>query len=125
MEKMRFYDRLSITVTTDPDAKDAMVPVLLLQPLVENAVKHGLKCLDGLGKIGLNSVREGDRLILTVADNGAGLPAANLNGVELGLGLGATRERLLRMYPDDHEFSVTRLTQGGTEVRIVLPFRAA
>jgi two-component system LytT family sensor kinase len=125
VEKMRFDDRLSITVDTDPAAQQALVPVLLLQPLVENAIKHGLQCVQGAGRIGLRSVKDGERLILTVVDNGAGLPVANLDDIALGVGIGSTRERLVRMYPDDHEFSVTRLAQGGTQVRIVLPFRAA
>lgn len=124
VERMRFDDRLSITVDTDPAANEAMVPVLVLQPLVENAIKHGLRCANGVGRVGLVSVKDGKRLILTVVDNGAGIPVANLNDIELGVGLGATRERLLRMYPDDHEFSVRKLAAGGTEVRIVLPFRA-
>jgi two-component system, LytTR family, sensor kinase len=125
VERMRFDDRLSITVETDPAANEAMVPVLVLQPLVENAIKHGLRCMNGVGRIGLVSVKEGKRLIITVVDNGAGIAVANLNDIELGVGLGATRERLLRMYPDGHEFSVRKLAAGGTEVRIVLPFRAA
>jgi two-component system, LytTR family, sensor kinase len=124
VERMRFDDRLAITVEPDPAANEAMVPVLLLQPLVENAIKHGLQCMNGVGRIGLVSLKEGKRLILTVADNGAGIPVVNLNDIELGVGLGATRERLRRMYPHDHEFSVRKLAAGGTEVRIVLPFRA-
>lgn len=125
VEKMRFDDRLSIMVDMDPAAKEALVPVLLLQPLVENAIKHGLQCMKGVGRIWLSSVKAGKQLILTIADNGAGLPAATLEGIELGVGLGTTRERLRRMYPDNHEFAVRRLPQGGTEVRIALPYRVA
>jgi two-component system LytT family sensor kinase len=125
VEKMRFDDRLSITVDTDPAANEALVPVLLLQPLVENAIKHGLQSMKGVGRIRLSSVKAGKQLILTIADNGAGLPAATLEGIELGVGLGTTRERLRRMYPDKHEFAVRRLPEGGTQVRIALPYRVA
>jgi two-component system LytT family sensor kinase len=125
VEKMRFDDRLSITVDLNAGVKEAMVPVFLLQPLVENALKHGLQCVKGVGSIYIGSVRDRERLILTVADNGSGLPAATLDEIELGVGLGSTRERLLRMYPNSHEFSVRRLTEGGSEIRIVLPYRVA
>jgi LytS/YehU family sensor histidine kinase len=77
---MRFDDRLSIMFELDPVAKEAMVPVFLLQPLVENAIKHGLRCIKGVGRISICGVRDGERLTLThaaldchVAAAGAGI----------------------------------------------------
>jgi two-component system, LytTR family, sensor kinase len=123
VERMRFGDRLSFSLDIDPHTDQALVPVLLLQPLVENAIKHGLRGIAQGGRIDVRSACDEQRLILTVNDNGAGIPAAGLDGIQLGVGLGSTRERLIRMYPQSHDFSIRQLEQGGTEVRVVLPFR--
>jgi LytS/YehU family sensor histidine kinase len=100
-----------------------MVPTFLLQPLVENAIKHGLSELRAGGQIQIRSAKEEDRLVLSVSDNGTGLAAESLKELELGVGLGSTCERLARMYPERHELAVRKLREGGTEVRVVLPFR--
>lgn len=122
VERMRFQDRLSIAVEVEPGIEDALVPTFLLQPLVENALKHGLSG-PRPGNIRICGSRQDDWLVLTVVDNGAGLPAENLGDLQLGIGLGATCDRLQRLYFDQQQLAVRNLADGGTEVRISLPFR--
>jgi LytS/YehU family sensor histidine kinase len=123
IEQMRFGDRLSSLVDLTPGTEDALVPSFLLQPLVENAIRHGLRGVRGRGIIAIRSRLDGYALVLTVADNGSGPPPAPVEGREVGIGLGATCERLARLYPGAHTFSMRPLPEGGTEVRITLPLR--
>lgn len=125
LEQMRFSDRLRVTFEVADSVQQAMVPCFLMQPLIENAIIHGLR---GAGKTGLILVRaaeEDGRLLLTVTDNGAGLPTSDAGALKVGVGLGSTCERLARMYPDRHSFSIRKPPEGGTEVRITLPLQAA
>jgi len=73
--------------------------------------------------IRLRSNREAGEIALTVSDNGAGISNEQLTELEVGIGLGSACERLARMYPEQHSFSIRRLSEGGTEVRITLPLR--
>jgi sensor histidine kinase YesM len=95
-----------------------------LQPLVENAIKHGIGGRDKAGVIWVRGALEGNHqggeVVLTIRDNGAGLPVSNAAELRLGVGLGATKERLMRMY-DRQSLEIGPLPEGGTEVRIVLP----
>ncbi|HEX7960027.1 MAG TPA: histidine kinase, partial [Terriglobales bacterium] len=122
IEKLRFGDRLSVVVNTAPDTQSALVPTLLLQPLVENAIKHGLRASAG-GKIAIETTRENGQLVISVRDNGVGIHAAGSRQSDSGIGLSSTVERLARLYPDDHEFRFVTPPDGGTEVRIRLPLR--
>jgi LytS/YehU family sensor histidine kinase len=124
VEEMRFGDRLSSTIDLAPGTDDARVPTFLLQPIVENALRHGLAGIQQRGLLAIQSRREGDRLVLTVRDNGVGV-AESVSPAGFGIGLGATRERLAGLYPDRHTFAIRALPEGGTEVRITLPFRLA
>jgi two-component system, LytTR family, sensor kinase len=123
IEKMRFGERLCVELDIAPDTRAALVPSLLLQPLVENAIIHGLAGMKGQGRICIRSVADDRRLTLSVSDNGTGFVDSGRQDFEKGVGLGSTYERLRRMYPDDHEITVNPGPDGGTEVRIVLPFR--
>lgn len=123
IERVRFHDRLSVLVDIAPGTESALVPTFLLQPLVENAIKHGLTSPDFSGRIQIRSLLQPEHLVLTVADNGTGISADSLQDLHLGIGLGSTFERLNRLYPDQHEFTVRNIKEGGTEVRIALPFR--
>lgn len=125
VEQMRFGGRLSAHVNLGPGTERALVPSFLLQPLVENAIRHGLEGLGGRGVIAINSRVEGDALVITVADNGVGPSAAPVTGRGAGIGLGATGERLARMYPGRHSLSMRPLPEGGTEVRVELPVSIA
>jgi LytS/YehU family sensor histidine kinase len=98
------------------------VPSLLLQPLVENAILHGLRDVTEIGRIEVRSARNCGSLVLTVKNNGNGPPRQTLGELELGVGLGSTQERLQRMYPRNHGLSVRQSEDGGTMVHIQLPF---
>jgi len=123
IEKMRFGDRLSVLFNVTSRTEQALVPTFLLQPLVENAIKHGLAGVRSEGLIAIGSAEKDGELILTVRDNGIGLPSEGMSELEMGVGLSSTCDRLARMYPNQHQFSINALSEGGTEVRIVLPFK--
>jgi LytS/YehU family sensor histidine kinase len=124
VEEMRFGDRLSSTIDVAPGTEDARVPTFLLQPIVENALRHGLGGLQQRGVLHIRSSRDGDRLVLTVRDNGVGVDG-HVSPADFGIGLGATCERLAGLYADRHTFVMRGLPEGGTEVRITLPFHLA
>jgi two-component system, LytTR family, sensor kinase len=121
--RARFGDKLSVAVDVEPGAADALVPSLILQPLVENAIRHGNVSLLGQGHIDVRARREGDRLTIDVLDDGPGAAAAlKPNGV----GLSATAERLRLLYGDAQKFSAgnTQVNGGfGFAVAIAIPFR--
>ncbi len=120
IEQVRFGSRLSILFALDPAADAVPVPSLLLQPLIENALKHGLYgCSRGLISIG--SSLEAGALILTARDNGVGLHGDAGAPTGFGIGLAATRARLLSLYGDRQSLELRTLPEGGTEVRVVLP----
>jgi two-component sensor histidine kinase len=120
IERERFSDRLRIELDVRPDVLEARVPSLLLQPLVENAVRHGIAPLQRGGRITVSAAREAGRLSLTVEDDGAG---ALVEGQPLeGVGLRNTRARLERLYPDTHDLTIDRPTAGGYRVRVRIPF---
>jgi len=124
VEKMRFGDRLASAIDVAPGTEKALVPTFLLQPIVENALRHGLAGVQQRGQLTVQSGRDGDRLVLIVRDNGVGV-AGDISRAGFGIGLGATCERLAGLYPDRHTFAMRALPEGGTEVRITLPFRLA
>jgi len=123
IEQMRFGDRLQVGFEIAPAAEDALVPCFLLQPLVENAVVHGLRGARRTGVITVSAVVEAGVLALTVRDNGIGPPLEEGAEMKLGVGLGSTCERLAIMYPDRHTLSMRRPPAGGAEVRITIPLR--
>lgn len=124
IEQMRFGDRLRTLVEVAPETRLALVPTFLLQPLVENALRHGLRDVREAGVLAVRSAAEAGRLVLTVSDNGVGPGAAPSAGAS-GIGLGATGERLARLYPGAHALDLRALPEGGTEVRVALPLRFA
>jgi LytS/YehU family sensor histidine kinase len=107
IQEARFGDRLRVTFRVDPSAGSAVVPTLLLQPLVENAIRHGAVPNGGVAEVEIAATRAGDRLHLEVRDNGPGLAAANGNGGSgWGLGLTNTRARLSELYGASHRFDL-------------------
>jgi len=104
IQEARFGDRLRVTFRVDPRAASAVVPTLLLQPLVENAIRHGVVPNGNVAEISIAAVREGDRLHLAVRDNGPGLSGSSGGG---GLGLANTRARLQELYGPSHRFELT------------------
>jgi two-component system LytT family sensor kinase len=122
VEKMRFGDRLEILADVAPGSDEALIPSFLLQPLVENAIIHGLRGLSQVGTIAIRAMLDGAQLVLTVADNGVGVPPEWSGESDIGIGLSSTRERLSRIFPGDHQFVIRKLDEGGTEVRIAIPY---
>jgi two-component system, LytTR family, sensor kinase len=120
VEKIRFADRLTVLFDIASATELALVPTFLLQPLIENAIVHGLRRTQA-GVISIRSAIESGKLMLAVADNGIGLAAASPADIKVGVGLTSTCERLQKMYPGSHSFSIRPLPEGGTEVGIALP----
>lgn len=125
IERARFEDHLTIDVHVDPEALGALVPSFLLQPLVENAIRHGITARAAAGYINIAAVREGDTLVLRVQDNGPGLPDAWRLCDNSGVGLTNTAERLAQLFGNRHRFSVEDAAGGGVLVEIELPFHEA
>jgi two-component system LytT family sensor kinase len=125
IERARFGDRLKVSFDVAPGILDALVPTLLLQPLVENAVRHGIAPKLGGGRLEIAARRDGDRLRLVVRDNGAGLGNDTLQAFNTGVGLSNTRSRLEHLYGEDHRFEFHRPPDGGLAVTVVIPFSAA
>ena len=125
IQEMRFSDRLHLEFDIDPATSKAMVPNLILQPLTENALRHGIGRSVASGLVGINSAVEDGLLRLTVYDNGAGLPDDwQLKG-SAGIGLANTAARLQQLYDDNHQFDIRNRDGGGVEVVIVMPLRIA
>src|ERR1700680_2187777 len=123
IEKVRFEERLNLVFNIAPDTLDVQVPHLLLQPLVENAIQHGISRLPQGGELRITSCREDSRLHITVKDNGPGPSESERNRLTGGRGLKATRERLQTIYGDDHTFEVCSPLEGGFEVEFWIPLR--
>ncbi len=124
IQKIRFGDRLRIAIEIAPEVKYASVPCLVLQPLVENAIRHGLAQRASGGTVTISAQRLDDQLEICVSDDGVGLPPTWTLQQSAGLGLTVTRERILGLHPNGAgRFSVHRRKGGGAEARILLPLR--
>lgn len=123
IQRVRFEDRLAVVFEIEPAARAARVPCLLLQPLAENAIRHGIEQDPGGGTLTVLARRSGDDLKLEVRDNGRGLREAA--GVRDGLGLVNTRARLSQLYGARQRLEVNAPASGGVCVAITLPFRTA
>ena len=122
IERVRFGDRLDVQVDVEPETLDAPVPYLLLQPLVENALRHGIAPKVGGGRVGVTVRRDGDTLRVVVEDNGVGLSDEKLAALRAGVGIGNTRSRLERLYGSRHRFELYRPAGGGLGVAVTIPF---
>ena len=123
LQQIRFPDRLKFQMRIDPDTLEARVPSLVLQPLAENAVRHGIAPSIAGGSVEVAAMREGEQLVLRVRDTGVGLgPGAESPG---GVGLRNVRARLQHLYPGQHRFRVSNRVEGGVESLLAIPFRGA
>jgi len=122
IEKVRFGERLDFTFDIAPETLDAQVPHLLLQPLVENAVRHGISRLSAKGKLDIVARHDRETLNLIIHDNGPGLRESQGPGLKPGVGLRATRERLQTLYGSDQSLDVRNLPEGGVEASVRIPF---
>jgi two-component sensor histidine kinase len=126
IQKIRFGDHLRIETQIAPEVKYASVPCLFVQPLVENAIRHGISRRASGGTVIVSAQRVGERLEIRVIDDGVGLPAGWTLENSGGVGLSVTRQRVAGLYPEgETHFAVNRRPGGGTEVEISLPLRRA
>ena len=122
IEQLRFAERLRVHMDITPEARNSLVPSLLLQPLIENAIKYAVSKREEGGTIEINAHREGASLVITLRDDGPGCKDFNLRQSGHGVGLSNTRERLLVLYGERQEFTIGNREPRGVEVRIRLPF---
>lgn len=123
IEQIRFGDRLQVTIDAAPNTLSALVPALVLQPLVENAVRHGIAPLERGGHLRVEARAIGDRLLLRVDDNGRGIAdgVSTRDLCQSGIGLSNTDARLRALYEDDMRFDMERSDGGGCTVILELP----
>jgi two-component system, LytTR family, sensor kinase len=136
IEEARFGDRLRVEITVAPGIQKHRVPSLILQPLVENALKHGLGPKPGVGHLWIRATQENDQMCLTVEDDGVGMPVGGLSGASAstpitnsrirgaGVGLRNVTERLQALYDVRARFVLEARSAGGSRVKLLLPLEA-
>jgi two-component system, LytTR family, sensor kinase len=124
IEQTRFHDRLTVRFDIEPETLDAEVPRLILQPIVENAIKHGVSPKPGSGLVQIAARRRSDRLWIEISDNGVGLSVGARAQLRSGVGLTNTRDRLECMYGADHRIEFSEGAKG-LAVRLEIPFHRA
>ena len=121
IEATRFKDRLEIVYDVEPDTLSALVPDLLLQPLAENAIRHGVSRTRGKARLRVRSRRDGDHIVIEVHDNGRGFDEATARE---NVGLGSTRRRLQTLYGEDQSLTLAQSAEErGCVARVTVPFR--
>jgi hypothetical protein len=123
IEQARLGPRLSVQLDIDPETMEAQVPTFLLQPLVENAIRHGIAPRSAPGKVEILSRRENNHLHLEVRDNGKGLPPGPIPPWKEGVGLANTRARLYHLYGSEHHFEMSNAPDSGVVIKMTMPFR--
>ncbi|HYP52601.1 MAG TPA: sensor histidine kinase [Pyrinomonadaceae bacterium] len=123
IQKVRFSDRLAVRMEIEPDALDALVPNLILQPLVENAVRHGVSHKDSAGVIVVKAYRDEGVLRVMVCDDGPGLQSGWRMEESEGIGLANTAARLKHLYGAEHRFELRNREGGGVVASVTIPFR--
>lgn len=123
IEETRFHDRLQVEMNIDPQTLDASVPNMILQPLVENAIKHGIAPRSWGGRVEIRAEKQNGSLILHVNDDGVGLPNGNAEDLKEGVGLSNTRARLNHLYGTKHRFDLKPSEDGGVRLNIEIPFK--
>jgi signal transduction histidine kinase len=120
IEQVRFADRLRVEIKLEPSALDGLVPCFLLQPIMENAIRHGIANCESEGLVQASAKHVGANLILCVRDSGRGMEEHAQNGH--GIGLKNTRERLAHFYREEYAMQALPLDTGGFEVTITIPY---
>jgi two-component sensor histidine kinase len=123
IQKVRFADRINIKIDTTPEARRGLVPCFLLQPLVENAVRHGIERRKNGGSVHTKAEKLGNRLWMQVRNDGHGVISKPTDGH--GIGLTNIRERLAFFYPGNHQVDIETSVEGGYQVTIQIPFEEA
>ena len=124
VEQLRFQDRLKVRIAADARALDAYVPNLVLQPVVENALKHGIARRASAGNLTISAQADNGTLVLRVSDDGPGPDQPNGDGAS-GVGLRNIRARLQHLYGPEERFQLERGPQGGAVATLTLPYRAS
>jgi two-component system, LytTR family, sensor kinase len=124
IEQARFQDRLKVEISADPAILDAALPQMGLQPIVENAIRHGIGRSSAAGLIRIGASRVNDRLELRVQDDGPGFPVVN-SSPDSGIGLSNTKERLRQLYGAEANLKIENGQQGGAVVTMTLPYHVA
>jgi signal transduction histidine kinase len=119
IQRVRFADRLCVETQVAPDALDGLVPTMILQPIVENAIKHGVNAQRGRGHVSVTAVRNNGSLVIEVCDTGPGFRSV---AAPAGIGLTNTRARLEQLYGARCLFEYGSRPEGGASVRISIPF---
>jgi anti-sigma regulatory factor (Ser/Thr protein kinase) len=123
--RARFSDRLRINKDVSPETLRALVPTFVLQPLVENAIRHGIEPKSSPGTVEIHAARAAQQLVISISDTGVGLSATAETGTSGGIGLSNTRARLQSLYPGQHVFSVQNRSDGGCVAELRIPFHTA
>jgi two-component system LytT family sensor kinase len=124
IEQIRFQDRLTVRLAVAPETLDASVPNLILQPIVENAIRHGIAPRSSAGRIEIRAERRDGMIELQVIDDGPGLQPDD-GELKEGIGLANTRARLRQLYGDEHRIEIKDVDEGGLAVKLSIPFRQA
>ncbi len=123
IEQIRFEERLKVKLEIDPNTLDTIVPNMILQPLIENALKHGIAPLLEGGTIKVSSEQKDGILHLSVADDGVGIAADEISRINYGIGLSNTQERLKFLYNGNHNFEIKQNGEKGLLVKLSFPFQ--
>src|SRR5262245_26836937 len=121
IEQVRLGNRMTVSIDIDPEALDAQLPNFLLQPLVENAVRHGIAPRAEPGQLGISASHRGNRLTIEILNSGDGVPPHRLTLLNQGVGLANTRARLEHRYPNDHRLVFSN-ADPGFRVTVEIPF---
>jgi len=125
IEQIRFHDRLKIQMNVASQTLDATVPNMILQPLVENAIRHGIAPISQGGTVTIETVRRDDDLWITVSDNGVGLGDIDISAIPEGVGIKNTKSLTKHPYGDNHSFRISSEPDGGFRLDLSIPFLKA
>jgi sensor histidine kinase YesM len=125
IQRIRFDDRLVFVINVDQGIGDALVPALILQPLVENSIQYGLAQCASTTRIEVHARRDGDELALDVIDDGPGVGGDQNHTITEHIGIGNARARLMYLYGKDHTFAVQSPVSGGFRVSMRIPYHVA
>lgn len=128
IEKVRFGERLQLEFAIDSDTQDALVPTMLLQPIIENSIKHGISKVESGGTIAIRARRDGQQLIIEVSDDGPGLASRDTldadSALSNGVGVSNIRNRLREIYNDQHKLEFLSVEPHGLTVKVVIPYES-
>jgi len=125
IEKIRFHDRLQISIDAADETLDALVPNLILQPLVENAIRHGVSRSSASTTVTISAEERDGTLMLQVSDDGPGLTDSPSSRASTGLGIVNSRKRLAQLYGDEYSLELENLSPHGAAARVTIPLHTA